>query len=373
MTVIRNFPRVYFDFGAREALAEELSACGIERPLIITDPGVAACGVFDIVRKSVPETASISVFDQTPENPTLDGVESALEVYRAGGCDGVVAVGGGSVIDSAKALATLVLNPAPLRQYSGPGAIPPAAGAAPIIAIPTTAGTGSEVTRGAGIHPNAESRAFSAGGDHVLPKVAICDPELTLTLPPMLTAGTGMDALGHCIEGFLSPVVNPPVDAIALDGISRVVRHIERAVADGSDREARWHMAMAALEGGMAISKGLGSVHALANTFGDVGLHHGMLVTVSMPAVLRFLAPHVSAKTATLARAMDLEEGADVAKAVERLNDLVGLPANVRDLGYSKQDIDEMAEDAAESFFNGTCPKVPSREEYAELIRDALG
>ena len=229
------------------------------------------------------------------------------------------------------------------------------------------------MTRGAGIHPNADSRAFGAGGDHVLPKVAICDPELTLTLPPALTAGTGMDALGHCIEGFLSPVVIPPVDAIALDGISRVVGNIERVVANGFDREARWQMSMAALEGGMAISKGLGSVHALANTFGDEGLHHGMLVTLSMPAVLRFLAPHVSDKYVTLARAMGLEEGADVAEAVERLNERVGLPANVRDLGYAKQDIDEMAEDAAKSFFNGTCPKLPTRDEYAELIRTALG
>ena len=373
MTVIKNFPRVHFDFGAREALVKELSSCGIERPLFITDPGVVACGVFDTVRKSVPEIASISLFDQTPENPTLPGGERGLEVFRSGGCDGVVAVGGGSVIDSAKALATLALNPAPLRQYSGPGAISPAAGAAPIIAIPTTAGTGSEVTRGAGIHPNSDSRAFGAGGDHILPKVAICDPELTLTLPPALTAGTGMDALSHCIEGFLSPVVNPPVDAIALDGISRVVGYIERAVNDGFDREARWNMAMAALEGGMAISKGLGSVHELANTFGDGGLHHGMLVTASMPTVLRFLAPHVSDKTVTLARAMGLGEGADVAAAVERLNDRVGLPTTVRDLGYAKQDIDEMAEAAVESFFTGTCPKLPSREEYAELIRAALG
>ena len=121
MTVIKNFPRVHFDFGARQALAEELSACEIERPLFITDPGVEACGVFDTVRKSVSDFASVSVFDQTPENPTLHGVECALEVYLAGGCDGVVAVGGGSVIDSAKALATLAFNPEPLRQYSGPG------------------------------------------------------------------------------------------------------------------------------------------------------------------------------------------------------------------------------------------------------------
>ncbi len=182
-----------------------------------------------------------------------------------------------------------------------------------------------------------------------------------------------MDALGHCIEGFLSPAVNPPVDAIALDGIGRVVRHIERAVADGSDREARWHMAMAALEGGMAISKGLGSVHALANTFGDAGLHHGMLVTLSMPAVLRFVAPHVGDRMAAIGNAMGLAEGADVAVAVERLNDRVGLPGDIRALGYAKQDIGEMAEDAAQSFFNATSPKLPSRDEYADLIRAALG
>ncbi len=360
MTIIRNFPRVHFEFGARAVLADELLACGIERPLFMTDPGIAACGVFQMVRDAVPAATPGAVFDEVPENPTLDGVERALEAMRADDCDGLVAVGGGSVIDSAKAVATLARNPVPLRRYSGPNATPPAAGAAPIIAIPTTAGTGSEVTRG-------------AGGDHALPKVAICDPELTLTLPPGLTAGTGMDALGHCVEGYLSPAINPPVDAIALDGIARAARHIERAVADGSDREARWHMAMAALQGGMAISKGLGSVHALANTFGDAGLHHGMLVTLSMPAVLRFLEPHVGDRIAAIGGAMGLAEGADVAAAIENLNARVGLPANVRALGYAKQDVDEMAEDAAESFFNGTCPRLPDRDEYADLIRAALG
>ena len=125
MTVIRNFPRIHFDFGARAALAGELAACGIDRPLFMTDPGIAACGTFDKVRQAAPAGAPIAVFDETPENPTLAGVERALEAYRAGDCDGLVAVGGGSVIDSAKAVATLALNPAPLRQYSGPNAIPP--------------------------------------------------------------------------------------------------------------------------------------------------------------------------------------------------------------------------------------------------------
>ena len=212
-------------------------------------------------------------------------------LFRSHGCDGVVSVGGGSVIDSAKAIAVTAGHGGLVTDYMGQAwKIGPKT--APHIAIPTTSGTGSEVSRGAGIHPTATTRGNGMNGPFVVAKVAICDPELTLTLPRHLTAATGMDALSHAVEGYLAKGNNPVADAIALDSIQRVFQWLPRAVANGSDRDARWHMMMASMEA-MLVNKGLGPGHALANTFGDQGLHHGTLVTLALPAVLRCLDPGV--------------------------------------------------------------------------------
>ncbi len=382
MALIDNFGKVHFDFGAVDKLGECLARLGIHRPLLITDQGLVACGVSDRVQNALPDKLDRAVFDEIPENPTVAGVEASLTEYEAEECDGLIALGGGSVIDSAKAVALLSAHPGPLQQYEGhPEMV--TARAAPIIALPTTAGTGSEVTRGGGIHPDASSRGFGIGGDALQPKMVICDPELTFTLPPGLTAGTGMDALGHAVEGLFSPRVNPPMEAIALDAVARVKRHIERAVEDGSNRHARWQMMMAALEGGMAISKGLGPVHAISIVCGDTGLHHGAMVSIALPAVIRFSAEalsgkgHGADKMARLAQALDLplggDVGGDVAAEVERLNDLLGIPATLRGLGYEKTDIDEMAIAAEAHYFNHTAPRRPSVEDYKTLLGEVLG
>ena len=244
---------------------------------------------------------------------------------------------------------------------------------APLVTVPTTAGTGAEITMGGGIHPDSATRALGLRSVHIKPDLAICDPELTLTLPPGLTAATGMDAFGHCLEAYLASKEDPPGAAIALDGISRVARHVETAWADGSDREARWHMQMAALQGGMAIYRGLGPVHALANTFGDADLHHGMLVTVSAPAVVRFYAGLLDPLLADIAGAMGLGGEPDVASGIEELNARLGLPGSLREMGYDKSDLDDMSADAAASHFNRTASVVPSREEYRQIIVDVLG
>ena len=192
-------------------------------------------------------------------------------------------------------------------------------------------------------------------------------------MPPSLTAATGMDAFGHCLEAYLAKKDDPPGAAIALDGISRVVRYVERACADGSDREARWHMQMAALQGGMAIYRGLGPVHALANTFGDADLHHGMLVTVSAPAVVRFYEGRLDPLLAEVAAAMGQDGEPDVAAGIEELNARLGLPASLRAAGYDKSDLDDMSADAAASHFNHAARVVPSREEYRQIVVDVLG
>jgi len=372
MTLLICLPKIHFGFGAVSALSNELSELGINRPLMVTDQGVVNCGVSDKVLKAFQGKPDFPIFDQTPENPTDEGVEKAHALYVQEGCDGVVAVGGGSVIDASKAVTLLAGHPGPIAQYDRhPEKVTKAT--APLITIPTTAGTGSEVTSGAGIHPDPSSPSMNIGSPYFLPKVAICDPELTLSLPPVLTAGTGMDALNQCIEGYLSVTVNPPIDAVALEGVRRALTAIERAVADGSDRHARWHMMMAALEGGISIGKGLGSAHAIANTLGDRGHHHGILVTVAMPSVLRFLENYVGDKMKVLADIFGLKEGHDVAAAIEQLNVRIGLPTNLRDLGCLPDDLDRAADLCVGSVFNRKSPRVPTHDDYKTIIQDAMG
>ena len=371
MIPILQLPRVQFDFGAVKALPDELAALGVERPLVLTDERLAKLEMFARVYATLAKSASV-LFTGIPENPTVAGVEAAVAIYHDERCDGVVAVGGGSVIDSGKAVALMATHPGKLADYFGkPEKV--TSGVAPLIAIPTTAGTGSEASRGAGIHPTATSRARSIGSPYLVPKVAICDPDLTMSLPAHLTAGTGMDALTHCVEGYLSTFVSPPVDAIALHGVRRVATYVGCAVADGTDREARWQMMMAALEGGISLQKGAGPAHALANTLGDRGLHHGALVTLCMPAVMRTLERHAPEKMRDLAEALGAPSGQSAADAVEELSRKVGLPRNVGALGYGQGNLDEMAEDAAQSFFNLRSPYKPTISEYKDMLRQVLG
>jgi hypothetical protein len=371
MSILPRIPKVYFEFGAIGALSHGLEECDIKRPLLITDQGLVACGVFNQVLDADSRFREFPVFDTVPENPTVEGVDKAFDLYKQEACDGVVAVGGGSVIDSSKAVALLAGHPGPISQYhKSPEKVTSAT--APIIAVPTTAGTGSEVSFGAGIHPDASTPGLNIGGEYIQPRLAICDPELTMTMPSFLTAGTGMDALSHCVEGYLSSSVNPIADAVALDGIGRVCKYIERAVKDGSDRSARWHMMMAALEGGISILKGLGPDHAIGNTLGDRGFHHGTLVTVILPSVLRFHEGHAGDRIKSMAAAFGLGSAEEIRGVIKQLNERVGLPTNLKEVGYMIDDIDRVAEICVDSYFNRTSPRVPTHDEYKTIIADAM-
>ena len=363
-------PKLVFNFGAIQALPSELRALSSRRPLLITDAGLVACGTFNRVRLALREQEFV-VFDSTPENPTSDGVERALAAYRAGGCDAVVAVGGGSVIDTAKMVAVLAGQGGSLPDILGhPERV--TAKLAPLIAIPTTASSGSEVSPGCGIHPDSDQRAIGTRSPNLVPRVAICDPEMTVSLPARLTAGTGLDALSHCIEGFLSSADNPIIDAIALEGVRQVCSYLERAVSSGDDREARWHMTLAGIAGGVAIAKGLGPVHAMANGLGHRGFHHGLLCAIALPVALDVVGPHVCEKMQRLAHAFDLKPGARVSHSVRELNSRVGLPNSLRDVGFGKIDLDELAADAAASPFNRSSPYVPTTEEYRTMFAVAF-
>jgi alcohol dehydrogenase class IV len=376
MATITYLTTIQFDFGALRLLPGELQRLGVRRPLVVTDRGVAAAGLLARVTDAIGDAADARVWDGTPPNPTEDAVMLAAQVYRDSACDGLVAVGGGSSIDLAKAVALIVTHPEPLLQYAavegGVARITPKV--APLIAIPTTSGTGSEVGRGSVIVMR-NGRKLGLLSPHLLPRVALCDPELTLGLPPMLTAATGMDAIAHCIETFCAPAVNPPAEAIALDGLRRGSAHIERATRDGSDRQARWEMMMASMEGAMAFQKGLGAVHSLSHPLGALpgrALHHGTLNAVLLPAVLRFNAPVLEAKARTLTDAMGLPAGTDPAAFIEGLNARLGLPAGLAAMGVQRADLPGIAEAALLDHCHATNPRAATRDDYLGMLEAAF-
>jgi 4-hydroxybutyrate dehydrogenase len=228
---------------------------------------------------------------------------------------------------------------------------------------------------GAGqLDPN-DGRKLGLISPHLIPRRAICDRDLTLGLPPRLTAATGMDALSHCIETFLSPRFNPPAEAIALDGAGRIMCHLERAVADGADREARSELMMGALEGGLTFQKGLGAVHGLSHALGSLkepALHHGTLNAVLLPPVVRFNAGHVGDKYDRLAASMGLIRNADLAAEIEDLNARLGLPRSLRAMGVPESVIPEMAEKAERDHSTATNPRPCSAADYAILMRENI-
>ncbi len=372
MATITYLTTIQFDFGIVSTAGAECKRLGIARPLVVTDTGIRASGLLDRLVDSLGAGVDHAVYDGTPPNPTESAVLNALQAYRAHKADGIVAIGGGSSLDLGKAVALLATHDGPLAQYAAVegGAARITAAVAPLIAVPTTAGTGSEVGRGSVIVLE-DGRKLGFLSPHLLPKVALCDPELTLGLPPGLTAATGMDAMAHCIETFLSPLVNPPAEAIALDGLAKASAHIERATRNGQDRDARWNMMMAAMEGAMAFQKGLGAVHALSHPLGalpGLKLHHGTLNAVLLPAVLRFNAPAVGDKMQRLAAAMGLAAGTDVAQAIAGLNARLGLPDGLRVMGVAKPALAGIAEAAPKDHCHGTNPRKASVADYLEIL-----
>jgi len=375
MALISYLTTIEFESGAVTKAADLAAGLGMKRPLLVTDPGLAKGPVFARVQE-VLARLSPTVFDGTPQNPDEVAVAAAVAQYKANDCDGVIAVGGGSPIDLGKAVALLASHTEPLEQYAlilG-GLAKITSKVAPLMAIPTTAGTGSEVGRGALITLR-DGRKLGFISPHMIPKVALCDPDLTLGLPRGLTAATGMDALTHCIETYLSPRVNPPADAIALDGAQRAARWLRTAVEEGSNADARWNMMMASLQGGLTFQKGLGAVHSMSHPLGGLKepvLHHGTLNAVILPAVLRFNRSHAAAKMEALERAVGAAPGEDLATFIERLNAAVGLPASLRAMGVTDDVIPRMIEGAVADHSTGTNPRPVGREDFAALFADAM-
>lgn len=382
MALITYLTRIQFDFGALKLLDAELQLLGMRRPLIVTDKGVIAAGLWARVKEQLPGNMPLALYDGTPENPTEAAMRDALKMYRDEGCDGIVAIGGGSPMDLAKAVALMATHPGTsLQTYSmiegGAAKITPKV--APIVAIPTTSGTGSEVSRG-GVIIMDSGRKLAIGSPYLIPRLALIDPELTIGLPPHLTAGTGMDAFTHNIECFLSNAVNPPADSIALDGLEKAWKYVERATRDGSDREARYNMAMAAMEGAMVFQKGLGAVHALSHPTGGLKgyrLHHGTLNAIYLPAVLRFNAPAVGEKYKKVAQVMGLPEregtAEGVAAAVAALNARLGIPKGLGAMGLKQEIAEDIAVGALGDHCHLSTPRQPTKAEYLQLIEASWG
>lgn len=375
MALINYLTAIQFEDGAISCLADEIAALGIRRPMIVTDAGIRASGLLDRVLDHVPATAS--VFDETPSNPTERAVVAACVAYAAGECDGLIALGGGSPIDLAKGVRLLATHEGPLEQYAAIlGGLPKiTAAVVPLIAVPTTAGTGSEVGRAA-LLTLTDGRKLGFISPHMIPNRAICDPALTHGMPAGLTAATGMDALTHCIETFLSPRDNPPADAIALDGASRAMRHIERAFRDGGDAEARREMMMASLEGGLTFQKGLGAVHSMSHPLGGLKapvLHHGTLNAVILPAVLRFNEPACAEKYDRLRAVLGLAPGADLAETIEELNARLGLPDGLAAMGVTEAMLPPMVEGALADHSTASNPRPPDKGDFEALFRSAMG
>jgi 4-hydroxybutyrate dehydrogenase len=306
-------------------------------------------------------------------------VRAAASLYKASGCDGLIAVGGGSAIDCAKGVAIAATHDEPLTNYATiqGGSLKITDRAAPLIAVPTTSGTGSEVARGAIIIVD-DRRKLGFHSWHIVPKAAICDPELTLGLPAKLTAATGMDAIAHCMETFMSAAFNPPADGIALDGLERGWAYIERATRDGSDREARFNLMSASMQGAMAFQKGLGCVHSLSHSLGGVDprLHHGTLNAMFLPAVVEFNAAAESMqkenRLGRMARAMGMTSGGDVSDALRDMNARLGLPKGLGELGVARTMFDSIIRGAIADHCHKTNPKLAAVSDYVSLLEKSI-
>lgn len=382
MSLINYITQIQFDHGAVRLLASESERIGIRRPLIVTDRGVRDAGIVDTVLAALCDGgagADVPVFDRTPPNPNEAAVRDAVAMYRAHACDGIVAVGGGSSIDLAKGVAVCATHAGALRDFAliEGGAARITSATAPVIAVPTTAGTGSEVGRGA-ILILDDGRKVGVISPYVVPRVAICDPDLTLRLPPLLTAATGMDAIAHCLETFMAPAFNPPADGIALDGLWRAWRHIERATRDPADRTARLNMMSASMQGALAFQKGLGCVHSLSHALGGVDprLHHGTLNAIFLPAVLDFnrSAPTMrdEAKLDRIAQAMGVESPDAVGPAIRSMTQRLGLPPGLAELGVTRDLFARIVAGARADHSHKTNPREASETDYLAMLEASL-
>ncbi len=369
---------IRFGAGRIQELPEACAAAGLKKPLLVTDKGLADLPV-TVKTLDIMETAELGrgLFSDVDANPNEMNLEAGIAAYRAGGHDGVIAFGGGSGLDLGKMVAFMAGQTRPVWDFEDVGDWWTRADSDaidPIIAVPTTAGTGSEVGR-ASVITNSETHVKKIiFHPKVLPSTVICDPELTIGMPKFITAGTGLDAFAHCVEAYSSPHYHPMSQGIALEGMRLVKEYLPRAYENGADIEARAQMMSAAAMGATAFQKGLGAIHAMSHPIGAVfNTHHGTTNAVCMPAVLDFNASAIAERFNCAAAYLGLDGGFDgFRNFVQEFNDALGIPRTLSELGVTKSSIPELVKGAISDPSCGGNPVELTEENLTELFRSAL-
>lgn len=371
--------RIEYGVGVISKLGDELRLLKAQKVAIITDPGIIKAGLLDKITSILKEEKLLyNVFDGVDPNPKDRNVERGAQVVRSFGADAMVAISGGSVIDCAKAIGVLVSHDGKrIKDFEGKTAVKKQI--LPFIAIPTTAGTGSEVTFSAVITDTENNYKMTVRSPFMAAKVALLDPKLTVTVPPHITASTGMDALTHAIEAYTVKVSEPVSDALALYAIELISNNLVNAVKNGEDIEARACMLVGSLLAGIAFSHSdVGSVHCMAEALGGVyDAPHGICNAVLLPYVMEYNVEFCLEKYSRIAQAMGevfytIEEGA--MKAVERVKELavdVGLPS-FKSLGVKEEDLEKLADMAAKNISTESNPREMTKEDYLTLFRRAM-
>ena len=381
MTITANWSyptSIKFGAGRIKELADHCKALGIKKPLLVTDRGLAPMPITQNAL-DILEAAGLgrALFADVDSNPTDVNLDAGVKAFKAGGHDGVIAFGGGSGLDLGKCVAFMAGQSRPVWDFEDVGdwwTRASVEGIAPIIAVPTTAGTGSEVGR-ASVITNSETHTKKViFHPKFLPAVTICDPELTVGMPKIITAGTGMDAFAHCLEAYSSPFYHPMSAGIALEGLRLVKEYLPRAYKDGTDIEARAHMMSAAAMGAVAFQKGLGAIHSLSHPVGAIyNTHHGMTNAVVIPPVLRFNRPAIEDKIGLAAAYLGISGGFDgFYDYVLKLREELGVPDKLSALGVGTDRIDEMAAMAIVDPTAGGNPVELTLDAAKQLFRDCI-
>ncbi|MDE0969952.1 MAG: iron-containing alcohol dehydrogenase [Octadecabacter sp.] len=381
MTITANWSyptSIRFGAGRITEIADACAVAGIKKPLLVTDRGLAS---MDITTRTLDllEAAGLgrAIFSDVNPNPNEKNAAAGVKFYNEGGYDGVIAFGGGSGLDLGKLVAFLSGQTRPLWDFEDIGDWWTRADAdaiAPIIAVPTTAGTGSEVGRASVITNSVTAEKKIIFHPKFLPKVVICDPELTVGMPNFITAGTGLDAFAHCVEAYCSPHYHPMSQGMALEGMRLVKDYLPRAYANGTDIEARSHMMSAAIMGATAFQKGLGAIHALSHPIGAIyHTHHGTTNAICMPAVLQFNKPAIASMIEKAANYLDISNGFDGFCAyVDSLNALLGIPRNLAGLGVENPDIERIVAGALIDPSTGGNPIKMTKKNTTQLLRNII-
>jgi 4-hydroxybutyrate dehydrogenase len=370
-----SFPTtVVFGVGAVHALADHVRRVGAKRALVVCDAGVVRVGIAERVRGLLAAAGvAATVFDKVDPNPVEKNIVDGAAAYRENGCDGIVAVGGGSPLDAGKLIALRVTHDRPLADYDdaadGGRFIGPTV---PIVTVPTTAGTGSEVGRSGVVTLEATGRKTVIFSPYLLAKAAILDPELTRSMPPRVTAATGFDALTHCLEAYCSIGDHPMADAIALGGLELCAANLVRAVESGDDLTARGGMMKAAMMGAVAFQKGLGACHSLAHPLSsEKGLHHGLANALCLPAVVDFNDVAAHERLERVRRILDAS-ATTCGAALRALRTRVGLPSGLAAEGVHESDIAKLSAKAFEDACHQCNPRPVTQSDLATLYRSSL-